>query len=248
LKWRPFKIRAQLFLSVIYEVIYLVAAFTVLILHFYTKDHMEDVSSRGNMAFVIIACSMSMMALDFISIFFEISEMIREYKKRKQQNKVAPLKNMTTAPVPLQSPSSQPMLSFHQNMTHSNIGPSINNEKLLGDDQNDTQNDLSPFDNRSIASIRPKSPAGSSTKASPVKERHNSTFKSYVLNSLTLPGIGRSRKSSIWPEKELVLSSTPMSPAESDNEFSQNNFQSAADKRSQFSIEKDEDRTESLKE
>jgi len=77
--------KAQLYLTLIYEFIFLYVSIMAMALHLYNRDHMDDIDTRTNLGFAIIVGALTMMAFNFVSLFFEIKELINFYKEWKRR-------------------------------------------------------------------------------------------------------------------------------------------------------------------
>ena len=91
-KFRPMTRLSQHILTLIYEFIFLFVSIIALTLHLYNQNHIEDIDTRTNLAFVIVGGALTMMAFNFVSMTFELIE-LRKYLSKywKKSVPVAPL-------------------------------------------------------------------------------------------------------------------------------------------------------------
>jgi len=82
---RPMEKKTQLILTFIYEFIFLYVSIMALSLHLYSQKHIEDIDTRTNLGFAIIVGALSMMAFNFVSLFFELKELYHIFKEWKQR-------------------------------------------------------------------------------------------------------------------------------------------------------------------
>jgi len=115
-KHKPLDKKSQQFVTVAYEVLFLLACCTTFYLHMYNQKHLTDIKTRSILGFVLLGCNMTMLLLNLISMFFELSE-LKEYCKMRKKQKVSPF-----------SPISASVLEGHL-IDSSLFSPQGNNEK-----------------------------------------------------------------------------------------------------------------------
>ena len=117
---KPFKSRSQHFLTLIYEVIFLLIIMGVLSLHVYNQRRSQDLATRTFICLLILILAMVLYLVNCINFLFETAEFIRG---RPRDKKVAPLNNCTSLKI---------LSSDAMKLTSDDEDPKIAVDSLIG--------------------------------------------------------------------------------------------------------------------